>query len=404
MKVAKRGTCNQSLRSNQSVLMRDYCPVACNVCRVCRTKFYPKVALSNQSRSDNTWCSQGIMATNYSGKAASSICCAAECGTCNRIDCSFKLANPMRSRALCCPQNILYNRAGATPETGFQGRYCRDFKDVGCLVRLPGVNMDIARRYTAANVNASARLWRRDAISSERLRRQHAYARKECGVLGGADGKTANWKDEKVLPTGGFCLSSAASATVRLPNNQSFQLPPLYLLPDARILSFLLGILRKGVVFGEPLPAREELKRIRARPQTILDVAAGVGAYGHSLFSLDPTLQARRQWRGHDGAGNIEEVTAGFVRFSDLTLPDLALPKADWVVALEVAEHVPNMHEEQLVRNLHAHACRGVILSWAILGQAGTSHVNNHDKACECVASALTACCCLAFCCLLGRG
>ena len=51
-------------------------------------------------------------------------------------------------------------------------------------------------------------------------------------------------------------------------------------------------------------------------------------------------------------------------------------------MALEVAEHVPNLHEEQLVRNLHAHACRGVILSWAILGQAGTSHVNNHDKAC----------------------
>ena len=30
------------------------------------------------------------------------------------------------------------------------------------------------------------------------------------------------------------------------------------------------------------------------------------------------------------------------------------------------------------MRNLHAHNCRGIILSWSRLGQVGHSHVNNH--------------------------
>jgi hypothetical protein len=61
---------------------------------------------------------------------------------------------------------------------------------------------------------------------------------------------------------------------------------------------------------------------------------------------------------GFDGAGNVEEVTGGFVRFADLSLP-LQMPRADWVVALEVGEHIPSAFEPTFVRNLHAHNCRG---------------------------------------------
>ena len=75
----------------------------------------------------------------------------------------------------------------------------------------------------------------------------------------------------------------------------------------------------------------------------------------------------------------VEEYTRGFVRFADLTLPNLALPRADWVVSLEVGEHVPRAHEQAFVRNLHAHACRGVLLSWACYG--GHQHVNKRDNA-----------------------
>ena len=31
-----------------------------------------------------------------------------------------------------------------------------------------------------------------------------------------------------------------------------------------------------------------------------------------------------------------------------------------------------------MLRNLHAHNCRGIILSWASLRQPGQGHINNH--------------------------
>ena len=94
------------------------------------------------------------------------------------------------------------------------------------------------------------------------------------------------------------------------------------------------------------------LARNGRRTYSINDFGAGVGQYGHYL---------RREglpWHGYDGAGDVEEYTDGFVKFVDLSLPTLALPRADWVVSLEVAEHIPRTHEWAVLRNLHAHACR----------------------------------------------
>jgi len=59
----------------------------------------------------------------------------------------------------------------------------------------------------------------------------------------------------------------------------------------------------------------------------------------------------------------------------------LALPMADWVLSLEAGEHIPSSGEQMYVRNLHAHNCRGVILSWAALRQGGNHHINNHGNA-----------------------
>lgn len=49
---------------------------------------------------------------------------------------------------------------------------------------------------------------------------------------------------------------------------------------------------------------------------------------------------------------------------------------ADWVLSLEVAEHIPPSFEEMFLRNVVAHASKGVVISWAIPGQGGTGHVN----------------------------
>ena len=108
----------------------------------------------------------------------------------------------------------------------------------------------------------------------------------------------------------------------------------------------------------------------------INDLGAGVGQYGHALRRRDP----RHRMRGYDGAGNVEERTSGAVTWFDLTLPTLQLPVADWVMSLEVGEHVPKEHEGTLIRNLHAHNRCGIILSWAHLGARGNAHVNTHSE------------------------
>ena len=48
-------------------------------------------------------------------------------------------------------------------------------------------------------------------------------------------------------------------------------------------------------------------------------------------------------------------------------------------MSLEVGEHVPHRHEMMVIRNLHAHNAKGLILSWAKLGQRGKSHINTHS-------------------------
>lgn len=59
----------------------------------------------------------------------------------------------------------------------------------------------------------------------------------------------------------------------------------------------------------------------------------------------------------------MHEYTQGFVEYFDLSMP-LELPKADWVLSLEVGEHVPSNYEQaMLIRNLHHHNRKGVSLS-----------------------------------------
>jgi hypothetical protein len=46
---------------------------------------------------------------------------------------------------------------------------------------------------------------------------------------------------------------------------------------------------------------------------------------------------------------------------------------------MEVAEHIPAQFEDVFVDNLVRHANEGIVLSWAKLGQADLSHVNNRN-------------------------
>ena len=119
--------------------------------------------------------------------------------------------------------------------------------------------------------------------------------------------------------------------------------------------------------------------------KSVLDLGCGVGQYGHS-FSANPSIR----WHGVDGAERVEEVTGGHVEFAELTdgVPrHLRALKWDWVISIEVAEHVPREGEAAFMRSvMMPQPTEGVLLSWAGLGQSdggtGARHVNCQSRRC----------------------
>ena len=106
---------------------------------------------------------------------------------------------------------------------------------------------------------------------------------------------------------------------------------------------------------------------------TVLDLGCGVGHYGPPLRACGAA------WRGYDGAENVVEATEGAVQWADITEP-LFLGMDDWVMSLEVGEHLPAEYAKIYLDNVARHAQKGVVLSWAIPGQIGHGHINNQPN------------------------
>ena len=86
-----------------------------------------------------------------------------------------------------------------------------------------------------------------------------------------------------------------------------------------------------------------------------------------------------QSYDAYDGAPFAEIVTNKIVSFLDFSVPIYHLNVYDWVISIEVAEHIPPEFETIYIENLVRHAKEGIILSWSSLGQGGHSHVNNRD-------------------------
>lgn len=214
-----------------------------------------------------------------------------------------------------------------------------------------GLIVDCPRSYSLSEINDSVALWDpANASHAASLEAKRAAAAQVCN-------------ERRVLPSGAWCLQRNArthgTRRVELANGMAYQMPGHHVEADAVIVDVL----------------HELLVRPGGRRLSVNDFGAGVGQYGRALLSLDP----RTRWRGFDGSGDCESYTAGFVRFVDLTLP-LSLPRAHWVLLLEVGEHVASHDEGQLIRNVHAHNHCGIVLSWAHLWQSGHRHINNHAE------------------------
>jgi 2-polyprenyl-3-methyl-5-hydroxy-6-metoxy-1,4-benzoquinol methylase len=121
---------------------------------------------------------------------------------------------------------------------------------------------------------------------------------------------------------------------------------------------------------------------------SIYDIGAGVGQLG----ALLKKKQSLVDYSGFDGGNNIESMWGmnTYVRggvshvvpeicWIDASVP-VTLPIRDWVVSIEVGEHIPPEHEAQFMDNLVGLCTNGVIMSWAIPGQGGRGHINEKSN------------------------
>ena len=92
---------------------------------------------------------------------------------------------------------------------------------------------------------------------------------------------------------------------------------------------------------------------------SVLELGAGKGCYSAALRRTGLMTGVR----AIDGAPGVAEMTGGLVHTADLTA-ELQLGAADWVLCLEVAEHIPRAFEERLLANLDSHNRRGIVMSW----------------------------------------
>lgn len=58
-------------------------------------------------------------------------------------------------------------------------------------------------------------------------------------------------------------------------------------------------------------------------------------------------------------------------------MPQYWLPRYDWVLSMEVLEHIPAAYENVVLDNIVRAAGHGAVLSWAPPGQPGLGHINN---------------------------
>ena len=109
---------------------------------------------------------------------------------------------------------------------------------------------------------------------------------------------------------------------------------------------------------------------------TVVEFGAGRGCYSDGLLAGGRHTKVTP----YDGAPNVHNLTGGFIAHADLT-HRLRLGRANWVLCLEVAEHIPMKHEDTLLDNLDRHNAEGIILSWShISWPFGRGHINPRNK------------------------
>jgi cyclopropane fatty-acyl-phospholipid synthase-like methyltransferase len=112
----------------------------------------------------------------------------------------------------------------------------------------------------------------------------------------------------------------------------------------------------------------------KQRANSIVDFGCGWGDY------VKHFIQNYLNAIGYDGNPNTPEISNNTCKVLDLSKEHRFAKPSDWVMSLEVGEHLPCEFEDIFINNLHHNNTKGIILSWALKGQGGHGHVNEQDN------------------------
>lgn len=107
---------------------------------------------------------------------------------------------------------------------------------------------------------------------------------------------------------------------------------------------------------------------------TIVDFGCGTGEFLALLLANNFFAE------GYDGNPVTPDISWGLAKVQNLAVTFDLSKKYDWVMCLEVAEHIPKEYEKVFVENLVRHCTKGILLSWGVKGQGGHGHFNEQDN------------------------
>jgi cyclopropane fatty-acyl-phospholipid synthase-like methyltransferase len=107
---------------------------------------------------------------------------------------------------------------------------------------------------------------------------------------------------------------------------------------------------------------------------SLVDFGCGMGDYVKNFQANNINA------KGFDGNPNTPELTNGLCQVLDLSMAKQFEEPFDWVLSLEVGEHLPRQFEDIFINNLHHNNKNGIVLSWAVQGQGGHGHFNEQNN------------------------
>jgi hypothetical protein len=112
----------------------------------------------------------------------------------------------------------------------------------------------------------------------------------------------------------------------------------------------------------------------KEKANSIVDLGCGRGEYVKVFRAQQIPCE------GYDGNPDTVKISGGIAQLADLSEPVDLGKSFDWVLSIEVGEHLPKKYEKTFVENLHRHNAKGIVLSWAVKGQGGFGHFNEQNN------------------------